>query len=57
MSIRKVGSGTMRMTHSFPCRGSVIQIALDATVGTEMQKTRRCVVVSNDRANEFSPHN
>ncbi|MBI1929801.1 type II toxin-antitoxin system PemK/MazF family toxin [Candidatus Poribacteria bacterium] len=43
------------MTHSFPCRGGVIRIALDPTVGTEMQKTRRCVVVSNDRANEFSP--
>ena len=45
----------MQMTYSFPRRGSVVRIALDATVGTEMQKTRRCVVVSNDRANEFSP--
>ncbi|MFH1489339.1 MAG: type II toxin-antitoxin system PemK/MazF family toxin [Pseudomonadota bacterium] len=36
-------------------RGSVIRIALDPAVGTEMQKTRSCVVVSNDRANEFSP--
>lgn len=45
----------MQITHSFPRRGSIIRISLDPTVGTEIQKTRACVVVSNDRANEFSP--
>ena len=45
----------MRTTDSFPCRGSVIRITLDPTIGTEIKKTRACVVVSNDRANEFSP--
>lgn len=45
----------MRMTHSFLRRGSVIWISLDPTVGTEIKKTRVCAVVSNDRANEFSP--
>lgn len=45
----------MQTTDSFPCRGSVIRIALDPTIGTEIKKTRACVVVSNDLANEFSP--
>lgn len=45
----------MRTTDSFPYRGSVIRIALDPTIGTEIKKTRACVVVSNDIANEFSP--
>ena len=45
----------MRTTDSFPCRGSVIRIALNPTIGTEIQKTRACVVISNDLANEFSP--
>jgi hypothetical protein len=45
----------MQTTSSFPCRGSIILISLDPTIGTEIKKTRACVVVSNDRANEFSP--
>lgn len=45
----------MKAKPDFPCRGSVIRVALDPAVGTEMQKTRMCVVISNDRANEFSP--
>jgi len=39
----------------FPHRGDVVEIILDPTVGTEIRKTRPCVVVSNNRANEFSP--
>ena len=45
----------MQITDSFTYRGSVILIALDPTIGTEIQKTRACVVVSNELANEFSP--
>lgn len=45
----------MQATESFPRRGNVIRISLDPTIGTEMKKTRACIVVSNDRANEFSP--
>lgn len=45
-----------RVRHiAFPRRGEVVEIVLDPTVGTEIRKTRPCVVVSNDRANEFSP--
>lgn len=40
---------------SFPHRGDIVEIILDPTVGTEIRKTRPCVVVSNNRANEFSP--
>ena len=36
-------------------RGDVVEIILDPTVGTEIRKTRPCVVISNNRANEFSP--
>jgi len=45
----------MQTIDSLYCRGNVIRIALDPTIGTEIQKTRACVVVSNDLANEFSP--
>jgi hypothetical protein len=34
----------MPMTHSFPCRGSVIQIALDPTVGAGKCKKRAGVL-------------
>ena len=44
------GSGS-----TFPRRGEIVTVILDPTVGTEIRKTRPCVVVSNDRANEFSP--
>ncbi|MBV9266799.1 MAG: type II toxin-antitoxin system PemK/MazF family toxin [Acidobacteriaceae bacterium] len=36
-------------------RGDVIEVNLDPTVGTEIQKTRRCVVVQNDTGNRVSP--
>ena len=36
-------------------RGDVVEIILDPTVGTEIRKTRPCVVISNNRANEFCP--
>ncbi len=40
---------------AFPRRGEIVEVVLDPTIGTEIRKTRPCVVVSNDRANEFSP--
>jgi mRNA interferase MazF len=36
-------------------RGEVIEVNLDPTVGTEVKKTRPCVVVQNDVGNKFSP--
>jgi mRNA interferase MazF len=36
-------------------RGSVIWVALDPARGTEIPKTRPCVVVSRDIASEVSP--
>ncbi len=38
---------------SDPRRDEVWLIALDPTLGSEIQKTRPCVVVSPDEANEF----
>lgn len=35
-------------------RGSVVWVALDTTRGAEIRKTRPCVVVSRDVANEVS---
>jgi mRNA interferase MazF len=36
-------------------RGEVFWINLDPATGSEIRKTRPCVVVSNDIANRFSP--
>jgi mRNA interferase MazF len=40
---------------AFVVRGSVVWIALDPARGAEVPKTRPCVVVSRDIANEVSP--
>jgi mRNA interferase MazF len=39
---------------NFPRRGDVYWVDLDPTVGTEIAKTRPCVVISNDTGNEYS---
>ena len=36
---------------SYPRRGEVYWTALDPSVGSEMQKTRPCLVISSNRAN------
>lgn len=33
------------------CRGSIVSVGLDPTIGAEMKKTRPCVVVSPDEMN------
>ncbi len=35
-------------------RGDVVEVNLDPTVGTEIKKTRPCVVVQNDIGNQHS---
>ena len=35
-------------------RGEIYWVNLDPTVGTEIKKTRPCLVVSNDTANRYS---
>lgn len=35
-------------------RGDIVDVSLDPTVGSEMMKTRPCVVVQNDAANKYS---
>jgi mRNA interferase MazF len=36
-------------------RGTVVDVNLDPTVGHEIKKTRRCVVIQNDIGNRYSP--
>ncbi len=37
-----------------PRRGEIYLVALDPTLGSEISKTRPCVVISNDIGNEYS---
>src|SRR5688572_29727898 len=39
---------------SYPLRGEVYWVALDPTIGTEINKTRPAVVISNDVGNQYS---
>jgi mRNA interferase MazF len=36
-------------------RGDIYRVVLDPTVGREIKKTRRCVVISNNQQNLYSP--
>ena len=36
-------------------RGDVVEVDLEPTIGSEIRKTRRCVVVQNDVGNKYSP--
>lgn len=42
------------MTISNVVRGDVVEVNLDPTVGTEIKKTRPCVVVQNNVGNKYS---
>ena len=39
---------------SFPRRGEIYWVSLDPTVGTEIAKTRRALVISNDIGNQHA---
>ena len=39
---------------SFPRRGEIFWVKLDPTVGSEINKIRPAVIISNDVGNEFS---
>jgi mRNA interferase MazF len=36
-------------------RGDVVEVVLDPTIGSEIKKSRRCVIVQRDAANRTSP--
>lgn len=40
---------------NFPQRGDVFWVRLDPTIGSEVNKTRPAVVISNNAGNEMSP--
>ena len=42
------------MNNNFPKRGEIYWIQLDPTLGTEINKTRPALIVSNNSANEIS---
>jgi mRNA interferase MazF len=39
---------------SFPRRGELYWVSLDPTIGSEIAKTRPCLVISNDIGNRYS---
>ena len=43
------------MVMSFPHRGDLYWVNLDPTIGSEIKKTRPCVVISPDAANQEGP--
>lgn len=43
------------MTERIVKRGDICKVVLDPAVGREIKKTRRCVVVSNNQQNQYSP--
>jgi mRNA interferase MazF len=43
------------MAMSFPHRGDLYWVNLDPTIGSEIRKTRPCVVISPDAANQAGP--
>lgn len=40
--------------HNFPKRGDVYWANLDPTIGSEINKKRPCLIISNDEGNEVS---
>ena len=42
------------MSRSFPRRGELYWVDLDPTVGSEIAKTRPCLIVSNDIGNQYA---
>ena len=43
------------MTERIVKRGDIYKVVLDPTIGREIKKTRRCVVISNNQQNQYSP--
>ena len=43
------------MTERTVKRGDIYKVVLDPTIGREIKKTRRCVVISNNQQNLYSP--
>ena len=43
------------MTERIIKRGDIYRVVLDPTIGREIKKTRRCVVISNNQQNLYSP--
>ena len=43
------------MTERIVKRGDIYKVVLDPTIGREIKKTRRCVVISNNHQNQYSP--
>nr|CAG8443433.1 13417_t:CDS:2 [Entrophospora candida] len=42
------------MTERIIKRGDIYRVVLDPTLGKEIRKTRRCVIISNNQQNQYS---
>lgn len=42
------------MSRAFPRRGEVYLVNLDPTIGSEIARTRPCVIISNDVGNQYA---
>lgn len=51
----KVGRNR-NMGNDYPKRGDIYWIQLDPTIGTEIQKTRPCLILSNNSQNKRGAH-
>lgn len=55
IGVASASEGTMTRQKTSLCRGDIVEVDLDPVEGSEMSKTRPCLVVSNNTANRFSP--
>lgn len=54
MGVASASEGTAVREKTTVCRGDVFEVDLEPSEGREMNKTRPCVVVSNNTANRHS---
>ncbi len=55
MGVASASEGTMVREKTSLCRGDIVGVDLDPAEGSEMNKVRPCLVVSNNVGNRYSP--
>lgn len=55
LGVASASEGTMVREKTSLCRGDIVEVDLEPAEGSEMNKTRPCVVITNNTANRFSP--
>lgn len=54
MGVASASEGTMVRQKSTVCRGDIFEVDLEPAEGREMNKTRPCLVITNNTANRHS---